>query len=127
MTTATPNKVSLNIRNKHVCIVQAQVYPRRNEYGGERAKPRIYLSKQNQGVLDEMFSGERYNKPYNLIRPKLDEIMTALGFKPENWKYNWDRYAGCKMCPCSPGFKISGMEWIPEQFNVEITYKYIKV
>lgn len=44
----------------------------------------------------------------DLGKEELDKVVaTVKGFYPgSEVKVTWDRYCGCSMCPCSPGYRI---------------------
>lgn len=44
---------------------------------------------------------ERGEKALDKIREKLNHV-----FKDYRIQFKWDKYCGCTLCPCSPGFRI---------------------
>ena len=72
--------------------------------------PKMYIFIQDESVMENLLN--RRTRPYNeykkTIIPKvLDSISKTdpdLFERIKNLKWGWDRYCGCSMCPCSPGF-----------------------
>ena len=40
----------------------------------------------------------------------LDEALVRAGIDPDTVRVNWSKHAGCSVCPCSPGFIITGKD-----------------
>jgi hypothetical protein len=49
----------------------------------------------------------RFISPSREYRKFLPEVFDKLGL-PADTVAKWNRYAGCSMCPCSPGFIVEG-------------------
>ena len=81
------------------------------------AKPRIYIFQDNYNVLNDLISGDRYNRPHTAYRKLiLSQILEQSNY-PAGTKVKWSQYAGCS-CPCSPGFIVNG---IPNKEDVFVT------
>lgn len=103
-------------------------YARRKQF----RRPRIHPWIKDYNPVKDIFEGERYNKPYQDIRPHLDEILAeAIRLAPEGAfrmegeqkpKIRWSQYAGCR-CPCSPGFIITNMM---SDYTIHVDYSYVK-
>jgi hypothetical protein len=63
-------------------------------------KTRVYFFHEGENVIQNF--GNRHARPvdvYKSFLPEVEKIVDGgLG------KARWDRYAGCSLCPCSPGF-----------------------
>ena len=124
-------KRELNIGNSHISILNIELIRKPMRYDRSssnlhRKKPIIFLDLFKSNCIEDIFTGERYNKPYNMVRPLLKKALKEVGIPEKElseMKFNWNRHAGCKMCPCSPGFIVSGANSL-NGYNVYITYKY---
>lgn len=75
-----------------------------------KKKARLYISPVGETVLENLFEG-RHNRPHVAFRDELlAEVLTAAGLDPTNVRANWSKHAGCSMCPCSPGFILTGRD-----------------
>ena len=84
---------------------------RRSSVPGERGNPpvktRIYVSHADESIMEHL--SNRHNRPYTLYRKEiLPHIRREMDI-PDDVKIRWNRYAGCSMCPCSPGFVVDGL------------------
>ena len=70
------------------------------------ATPRIYIFPKGESILDNFFFG-RHNRPFKMYRERiLPTVFERVGW-PADTKVRWSPKAGCKMCPCSPGFVVT--------------------
>jgi hypothetical protein len=114
----------------NVKIIKSERHERplndRRDWKDYRKAPRIYIWVKNYNPINDIFTGERYDKPYKNIRPMLPDVLRELGINPEGLRFRWSRYAGCS-CPCSPGFIVSG--YVPKSgddyFDIHIEYEYV--
>ena len=67
-------------------------------------KTRIHFNRAE--TLRENWA-RRFISPSREYRKFLPEVFEKLGLPPDTVA-KWDRYAGCSMCPCSPGFIVEG-------------------
>ncbi len=51
----------------------------------------------------------------------LPEVYNHLDWDPDEVKVRWSRFAGCKACPCSPGFVVKAMPKELEDYSQIIT------
>lgn len=65
---------------------------------------RIFVWPKGEGLMDNLQN--RHGRPHDLYQKALPEIKRQAGI-PESAEFHWDPSAGCKMCPCSPGFVSS--------------------
>ena len=80
-------------------------------------KARIYIFPKGETLLDNLEN--RRSRPYNLYRKQvIPTVLKAMGL-PEDTKVRWSQYAGCSMCPCSPGFIIDSERGTEVFVNVE--------
>lgn len=76
------------------------------EWEDYHAPPRIYIYPKDESILDNFFFGRR-NRPYQMYRKHiLPTVFDELGW-PADTKVRWSTKAGCRMCPCSPGFIVT--------------------
>ena len=76
----------------------------------KQSSPKMYIFIENESVMENLQN--RRTRPYNeykkLIIPKVMESISKthpdLFERIRDIKWGWDRYCGCSMCPCSPGF-----------------------
>ena len=63
-------------------------------------KGRIYVSIEDETILENLQN--RRNRPIKLWRAYATAALAELGYT--DIPLSWSQYAGCSMCPCSPGF-----------------------
>lgn len=83
---------------------------------GERNSmaPKMYIFIKDESLIDNLMN--RRDRPYNEYKkhiiPKVMKVIQtqdpALYDKLKDSKWSWDKYNGCTMCPCSPGFVVKG-------------------
>jgi hypothetical protein len=71
--------------------------------GARRHKSRLYIWPEAESVAEQFVY--RTNRPWQEYRTMLPAIFKHFGLS-ENIKARWSQYAGCSMCPCSPGFVL---------------------
>lgn len=74
-------------------------------------KPVIYFWPSKESVLENLEN--RRNRPYKEWKKLIPEVLKQLNIVDPGYKWTWNQYAGCSMCPCSPGFVPSNMSSIP--------------
>lgn len=93
-------------------------YPRKHGYYSESMKryvntsagdrpsdeSRVFIDFEGETILDNL--NNRVARPYTTLKPIVIEKLKESGIDFE--KIRWSRKAGCRMCPCSPGFIIDG-------------------
>jgi len=76
---------------------------------GEPLETRVYVNEADMDIAEnfmERISGvERNHRWYR--EHILPRVRVLLGLE-ENAVLRWSRNAGCTMCPCSPGFIVTG-------------------
>lgn len=78
---------------------------RRTSAGDRPSDPsRVFIDFEGETVLDNL--NNRVARPFTTLKPIVIEKLKAEGIDFE--KIRWSRKAGCRMCPCSPGFIIEG-------------------
>lgn len=86
-----------------------------NRYARRRGEkkqscPKMYIFIESESIMENLQN--RRTRPYNeykkTIIPKVLESISKtdpdLFGRIKDLKWGWDRYCGCSMCPCSPGF-----------------------
>lgn len=71
----------------------------RREYN---AKARMYFHPVGESIIENLM--ERRNRPVDLYRSVMPEVIAAAGLHPDT-KVVWSQTAGCG-CGCSPGFVV---------------------
>lgn len=84
------------------------------------AKTRVYVFHDGESVLEGF--GNRTARPNKVYRKEvMPDVLDALlletegGWVNPNHKFDWSKWAGCSMCPCSPGFVMQA-HWGYEVF-----------
>lgn len=89
------------------CSVHERGLPKgyaRRDFQSYNRKPRIYVSPEGESLYDNLMS--RRQRPSTMYRKlAVAAALRALGL-PADTKVTWSHYAGCTMCPCSPGFIV---------------------
>jgi hypothetical protein len=62
---------------------------------------RVYVEPTTYSVMENLFN--RRNRPWKAYKPLVEAELRNAGVQG---KVHWSQYAGCKMCPCSPGFVL---------------------
>ena len=62
---------------------------------------RLYFFHERETLGENLFN--RRHRSHREYRKLLPEVLERAGL-PANTKAKWSQYAGCSMCPCSPGF-----------------------
>jgi hypothetical protein len=84
--------------------------------------PRIYMWAKDFNPIADI-KGERWNKPFDLVRPHLKDILKVLKIDAPDATFKWDQKAGCK-CGCSPGFIVRGA-WFENDISLEYEVREI--
>jgi hypothetical protein len=80
------------------------------------AKPAIFFWDETKGnSMYDMFM-QRYT-PKQIFTPHLPEVLRPVGL--EDHKVGWSQYAGCKACPCSPGFVVDARDY---EYDIHVHY-----
>ena len=87
-------------------------------------KPRVYFHVEGESVLGNLIN--RTSRPYAEYRRYLPEVLqlaSTMAAKASllDAKANWSKHAGCTMCPCSPGFILSGHSVHLFGFDIHVT------
>jgi hypothetical protein len=78
---------------------------RRTEAGERPTDPmRVFISFKGETILDNL--NNRVSRPHNQLKPIVEAALFLEGI--EHTKIRWSQKAGCRMCPCSPGFIVEG-------------------
>jgi len=91
----------------------------RNRYSQEhrrmekRRSAKVFVfSDKPESILDQLVT--RRQRPHDVYRKAVEarvkQELIDGGFMQPDVKpsLRWDQYAGCSMCPCSPGFVVRG-------------------
>lgn len=84
--------------------MKVKAYPKHEE---RSQNSRLYFDHENEFVWDNLMS--RWDRPHREYRKLIPQVFEQLGIDPNKHKVKWSQYAGCFMCPCSPGFIIEGL------------------
>jgi len=63
---------------------------------------RVYVFPETYTVMENLVN--RCNRPHNAWKPIVLKELQDAGFDVA--RLQWSQNAGCKMCPCSPGFIV---------------------
>lgn len=117
--------LKLDLRKDHVCIKKAVLRYRNTPDDGRfsyaDASSRVYPFLTNYNPIADIQSGERRNKPHNVLRHMLSQVFDLLGIDHKGSHLVWRQNCGCK-CGCSPGFKVIGCT--APKFDIYIEYEY---
>lgn len=72
------------------------------------ARPRVFVSSDSHESIGEHLANRR-NRPQATYRKFANEALDQLCLPLNHFTMAWSANAGCRMCPCSPGF-ITKME-----------------
>lgn len=97
-------KESSNPRKDGYFSTQAQRYYRASAGDRPYDESRVFVDFEGETILDNL--NNRVARPYTTLKPIIIEKLKEQGIVFE--KIRWSRKAGCRMCPCSPGFIIEG-------------------
>jgi len=67
--------------------------------------PRMYVGSGEQETILENLQN-RTRRPYTIFKKMASELFASIGFDVAKTEMSWRQNAGCKMCPCSPGFVL---------------------
>ncbi len=99
---------------------------------------------ENGDILGD-FAWRRNHRPPHHLKPQVLELVSeALDIPIDELRVEYNRKAGCSMCPCSPGFIVRGAgpnawmhdqarsRWIPpynqyDRGRVEIQYPQFSI
>lgn len=85
------------------------------------SRPRIYVNPEGETLRENMRN--RRERPYSIYKKEvLPQLFRVLGITPP--KVSWSQKAGCRMCPCSPGFIVPNYD-VPYDIHVTVTDKYV--
>lgn len=87
--------------------------------------PRIYVRTESQAaetVLDDM--NNRTRRPHAVYRAALKAMFAGAHIEKYVGGLRWDQYAGCSMCPCSPGFVVQRAQDAPfRRYDIWVTLR----
>ncbi len=85
------------------------------------SRPRIYIHPEGETLVDNLHN--RRERPYSVYKKEvLPKLWRLLGVAAP--KVSWSQKAGCRMCPCSPGFVVPNYD-LPYDVHVTVTDKYV--
>ena len=67
--------------------------------------PRMYVDGGEEETILENLQN-RTRRPYTIFKKMASELFASIGFDVAKTEMSWRQNAGCKMCPCSPGFVL---------------------
>lgn len=82
------------------------------------AHPRMYFWPKNESVMENF--ANRHNRPVDEYRKLIPDVLKQVFEVPQTYRARWNRFAGCRMCPCSPGFVVSGLTGT--EYDIHVTY-----
>jgi hypothetical protein len=115
----------------NVQVIEADVHARKpvpywhgRDYKSYISKPRIYVSVAGDTLLDSLAArGTRPPKQFRTLA--VPAALAALGLAADT-RVTFSHYAGCSMCPCSPGYIVEDKSkradvWVTLGDPVEVT------
>ena len=85
--------------------------------GFSGCQARLYVWPANEALSANL--ANRRSRPYNWYkREVVPAVLSALGLP--NASGRWSQKAGCRMCPCSPGFILDAQELACTSIHVTI-------
>ncbi len=104
-----PSTTRIRARNKKVATVYLEDPTRPGPFGNK------------EGDLFDEFAWRRSNSaptPSKVVKEFISPILNEEGIDGP-FTVRWSRYAGCKMCPCSPGYSVSSNQhYYQRQYHV---------
>ena len=92
----------------------------RRAYNSDRTEfqeaTRVYLSFPQESILDNLVN--RHSRPWSALKPLVEAELREAGYAG---RVRWSKHAGCKMCPCSPGFVLDGNLDYSEPLDIWVT------
>lgn len=88
-------KVGYNHRGR--ALIREHQADMREHFGPTR----VYVRPTTYSVMENLLN--RRNRPWKVWKPLVERELRDAGVQG---KVRWSQYAGCKMCPCSPGFVL---------------------
>ncbi len=85
-------------------------------------RARVYVDLDGESVLENLRN--RRDRPYSVYKKEVLPTLFRLLGLPVATKMSWSQKAGCRMCPCSPGFVVQSRD-IPYDVWVTVTDKYV--
>lgn len=73
-------------------------------HASQSERTKAYVSITGETLVENF--GNRVARPYKAWKPFVEQALRDNGVPFT--KLAWSQYAGCKMCPCSPGFVCHG-------------------
>lgn len=108
-----------NVRKVGYYSTSSQRYIR-TEAGSRPSDPsRVFLHFKGETILDNI--NNRTQRPSTTLKPLVKQALEAAGIPFT--KIRWSQKAGCRMCPCSPGFIIENEEWEGKDYTLTVTDK----
>lgn len=83
--------------------VQAKIRSRPPTEPRRGNHPRVYVFVDGETMAQNFAS--RTDRPVATYRKAAKQALADMGIEGT---LRWDQHAGCSMCPCSPGFVMSG-------------------
>jgi hypothetical protein len=88
----------------------------------------MYVGVDSEETLLENIMN-RTRRPYSVFKFMTTELFEFIGLDVAKTDMSWRQNAGCKMCPCSPGFvlpKDKKLNFILED-GTEVNFKYFDI
>ena len=94
-------RMTVSKRNRPERFWSASIYER-NDY---LARPRVFawgVEQENETLIENLEN--RTRRPSTILRKGVLAMMKKLELPIAESELKWSKNAGCRMCPCSPGF-----------------------
>lgn len=103
--------------------VQRRDFERDDDYPSQWSAPRVYFWQRGGNVLDSL--RRRGTEPHEELKLLLPQVLSDPSLSgSETCDPQWNRHAGCRDCPCSPGFVIAGVLHadFANRFDIHVEY-----
>jgi hypothetical protein len=97
---------------------QASIYEK-NDY---LARPRMFVSGDTDDTVMENLEN-RTRRPMKVWRKGAENLLNKWALPFGSMELKWSQNAGCRMCPCSPGF-IMQIEGYSKHNEISVTLKF---
>lgn len=105
--------ININMTPKKIEVRPVSVKSRQGERNW--MAPKIYVHHSNETIIENLQN--RRSRPYTTYKKELLPVVMEhikhshphLHDRLKNATWSWDKYCGCSMCPCSPGFVAKGI------------------
>lgn len=74
----------------------------------KQKQSRIYVWPAGETIIQNLVN--RRIRPFDEYRKVVIEELKKRNVQVSDIRLRWSKHAGCRMCPCSPGFIVDGYD-----------------